>query len=161
MLLELSQFFPLFPPPPSPSPAPTVNPHTVVHVHGSFIHALWLVPSSSFHLYPPPLLSGCCRSVPCSHASGSLLLVSWFCSLDSSYRWHHTALVILSWKGTHLGVRISFFFYLLTKLAWCVSWGKNDHCQWGKCYSCTSENWRDGLGEGCKCFALDLSQMNL
>ena len=38
-----------------PTSTPTVNPHTVVHVCGSFIHVLCLVPSPSFHHYSPPL----------------------------------------------------------------------------------------------------------
>ena len=53
ILLQLSQFFPLCLPLPIPPQAPTVNPHTVVHARGSFIHALCLVPSPSFHRYPP------------------------------------------------------------------------------------------------------------
>ena len=73
ILLHLSQFFPLCSPPPIPTPAPTVNPHPVVHVHGSFIHVLWLVSSPSFHHYHP---SGHCQSVPHFHACGSILLVN-------------------------------------------------------------------------------------
>ena len=45
---------PISPPLPSPThptPSPIVNPHTVVHIHGSLIHVLCLVPSSSFHHY--------------------------------------------------------------------------------------------------------------
>ena len=38
---------PLHTPPPSPLPTSTVNPHTVVHVHGSFRYVLCLVPSPS------------------------------------------------------------------------------------------------------------------
>ena len=53
-LLQFSQLFPLCPPPPSLPPTPTVIPHTVVHVRGSFIHVLWLVPSPSFLHCPPP-----------------------------------------------------------------------------------------------------------
>ena len=51
--LQLSQFFPLCPPLPIPPPAPTVNPHTIVHVHGTFVHVLCLVPSCSFYHYSP------------------------------------------------------------------------------------------------------------
>ena len=43
---------PIFPPLLS-SVHPTVNSHTVVHLHGSFIHDLCLVPSPSFHCFPP------------------------------------------------------------------------------------------------------------
>ena len=38
---------------PSHPPIPTVNSHTVVHVRGSFIHVLCLVPSPSSHHCPP------------------------------------------------------------------------------------------------------------
>ena len=34
-------------------PTPTVGPHTVAHVHVSFTHILWLVPSPSFPHCPP------------------------------------------------------------------------------------------------------------
>ena len=36
--ITVLQIFPLCPPLPSPPPAPIVNPYTVVHVHGLFIH---------------------------------------------------------------------------------------------------------------------------
>ena len=89
ILLWLSQFFPLCPPPPRPRPTPTVHPHTAVHVHGSFIHVLWLI---LFPFFPPfsstSLSCGSCQSVPCFHVLGTVLLVSLFCSLDSSYRDH-------------------------------------------------------------------------
>ena len=45
--------FPLCLPPSSP-PIPTVHPHTVVY--GSFIYALWLIPSPSFYHSPLPLM---------------------------------------------------------------------------------------------------------
>ena len=62
---------PVFLPLPSsalPTPCShTVNPHTVVHACGSFIHALCLVPSPSLYLYhPPPLWSlSFCSMFPC------------------------------------------------------------------------------------------------
>ena len=95
ILLQLSQFSPfaflcLVP---TPITAPTVHPHTVVHVHGSFIHVLWLIPAPSFHQsFPLPFLwqlSVC----PCFHVSGSVLFASLFCSLDSSYKWDHMVFV--------------------------------------------------------------------
>ena len=70
---------------PAHLPAPTVIPHAIVRVRGSFIHVLWLVPSSSFHHSPPPLRP---LSVSCFHASSSILFVSLFCSLGSSYKCH-------------------------------------------------------------------------
>ena len=89
VLLQLSQFFPLCPPLPTSHPAPTVNSHTIVHVHGSFIHVLWLVSSHSFHHFPPP---------PSLLVTFSLIYVSMpvvlFCTLvyfvlDSTFRWDH------------------------------------------------------------------------
>ena len=44
-------------------------------------------------IIPLPLLSGHCRSVPCFHACDSILLISLFCSLDSSSRWDHMVFV--------------------------------------------------------------------
>ena len=54
ILLQLSQFFPFCPPPPSQPLSPTVNPLPIVHSHESFVYALWLMPSPSFHHYPRP-----------------------------------------------------------------------------------------------------------
>ena len=53
MLLQLSQYFPLSPSPPSPPPTSIVNPHTVVHIHGSCIYVLWLIPSPPFKQSTP------------------------------------------------------------------------------------------------------------
>ena len=61
--------------PPS-APTPTVNPNTVVHVHGSFIHVLSPALSPSFHHYPhypSPLVA-----VSLFHVSMTLVL---FCLL--------------------------------------------------------------------------------
>ena len=88
--------FPLCPPPPSPTPTSTVNPHTVVCVHGSFIHVLWLVPSPSFHHVSLPLPSGHCQSVPCFHASGSILLIILF--IRFLFRWDHMVFVVVFLK---------------------------------------------------------------
>ena len=53
--------------------------------------------SSAFPFFlpisPSLLPSGHFHSVPCFHACGSTLLVSLFCSLDSSYRWDHMGFV--------------------------------------------------------------------
>ena len=84
-LLQLSQFFPLCPSPPS---TPSGNPHTAVHVHGSRVYAVWLLPSPSFIQCPLP--SNSCQYVPCFHSSLSILLVSLFCPLDSTYKWDLT-----------------------------------------------------------------------
>ena len=85
--IKLCQFCPLCPPPTHHTPTPTVNPHTVVHAHGSFIHVLWLVPSPSFHHHPPLLPASHCQSVT------RFMPVVLFCSLGSSYRWDHIVFV--------------------------------------------------------------------
>ena len=78
---------------PSHPPTPLVNSHTVVHVHGSFIHILCVVPFPSFHGCPSPRSFNHFQTTPCFHACGSILFVSLFCSLDSNYRWDHMLFV--------------------------------------------------------------------
>ena len=80
---------------PAHPPAPTVNPHTIVCVHGSFIHVLCLVPFPSFHCCP--LSPSHFQPVPHFHACVSMLLVSLFCSLDSSYKSDHMVFVFNNW----------------------------------------------------------------
>ena len=66
--ITIVPIFPLFPHLLSAPPAPTVNPHTLVHVHGSFIHVLWLVLSPFSHhsfLSPPFLWLSVCSMFPC------------------------------------------------------------------------------------------------
>ena len=93
MLLQLSQFFTLCPPPIT-GLISTVNPHTIVHVRGSFTH-VWLIPSSFFKQFPPP--SSPLTTVSLFHAwfyaFGFILLISFFCSLDSSDKWDHMVFV--------------------------------------------------------------------
>ena len=36
-----------------------------------------------------------CQSVPCIHASVSILFISLFCSLDSTYKWEHMLFLFL------------------------------------------------------------------
>ena len=90
---------PNFPPLPfsvqSPHPAHScsLSPHSC-QCPWSSIHVLWLIPSPSFHNSPqPPFSSSGCRYGPCFHVSDSVLLVSLFCSLDSSYKWDHMIFV--------------------------------------------------------------------
>ena len=74
ILLQLSHFPPL-PSSTQPTLYSHINSHAVVHVHGSFIHVLCLVPSPSFHHYAPapsPLVT-----VSLLHVSITLVL---FCS---------------------------------------------------------------------------------
>ena len=88
ILLQLSQFFSLCPPAPSPPQAQS---------HSQSLHRCpcpWVIHTcfltSPFPFFPPLfsscLPSGHCPSVPCFCVSGSVLLVSLFCSLDSSYK---------------------------------------------------------------------------
>ena len=97
ILLQLSQFLPLCPPLPSPSSAPPVIPHPVVHVHRSVLTCSLTSPFPFFPpLSPSPSPSGPCQSVPCFHASGSILLLGLFCSPSSSYMLPHMSLRLCS-----------------------------------------------------------------
>ena len=92
--LQLSQFSPLCPPLPSPFPTPTINPHMAVHVHGSFIHVLWLDPSPSFHHYPlPPSPLVAFSLFPVSMPRVLFCSLMYFYSLGSSYMWAHMVFV--------------------------------------------------------------------
>ena len=74
---------PNFPPLPSsthPISTPTVNPHPIVHIHGSFIRVLEIVPSPSFRSYLPP--TSPLQTVSLFYVSMPVVL---FCSLDSSF----------------------------------------------------------------------------
>ena len=77
--------FPRLPSSAHPTLQLPVNSHTVVHVRGSFIHVLCLVPSPSFHHYPPtpsPLVT-----VSLFHISMPVFL---FCSLvHFAHEIHH------------------------------------------------------------------------
>ena len=88
---------PNFPPlTPSTQPAP--------HSHSQSPHCCpcpWVIhrcsltcPSTFFQLVPTSSLSSySCQSVPWFHASGSILLISLFCSLDSTCKWDHMVFV--------------------------------------------------------------------
>ena len=53
-------------------------------------------PLTFFHPYSPsPLPADSCQSVPCIHASVSILFTSLFCSLDSTYKWDHMVFLFL------------------------------------------------------------------
>ena len=92
MLLQLS-LFSLCPPPSSPPTTSKISPLSIVHVHWSFIYVLWLIPSPSFNQSLLPLPSYSCQSVPWLYVSGSILLISLLCSLDSSHKWNHMVFV--------------------------------------------------------------------
>ena len=83
--------FPSWPLLPSLPPTPTVNPHTLVPVHGSCIHVLWLIPLPSLNQSPPHLLQlSVCSMVLCLwfYFAHSL-----FCTLDFTYKWDHVVSV--------------------------------------------------------------------
>ena len=78
----------LCPPPPSLPPTLINSPHTVVHVHGSFIYFLWLNPSPSFNQSSPP--TSPLTAVSLYYDSMPLVL---FFSLHSFYMWNHMVFV--------------------------------------------------------------------
>ena len=92
MLLSVSHILPFAPLCP---PAPyfhSQSPHWCP-IHESFIDVLWLIPSPSFsqNWLPHTLLLQ--LSIPWFHPSDSILLITLFCSLDSSYKWDHMVFV--------------------------------------------------------------------
>ena len=92
--LQFSQFFPSCAPLPR-HPHPPVNPHPVVHVHGSFVLVPGLEPSPSFPHYPPP-------PSPWSLSVCSLFLCFWFnfaCLVCSHSVWTLWALKTNSRNG--------------------------------------------------------------
>ena len=71
--------------PSSHGPSPHHCPHPFVFFDYSLL-LLSLCPSS-------PLSSGSSQSVPCFHVPGSVVLISLFYSLGSSYKWDHMVFV--------------------------------------------------------------------
>ena len=86
---------PLCPPPHSPHQPPSLWPSPNCHL------CLWVMnvyslahPFTFFHpVLPSSRLSHSCQSVPCVHASVSILFVDLFCSLDSAYKQDHIVFV--------------------------------------------------------------------
>ena len=77
--------------PPSLCPSP----HCCLSPWAVFICSL-ANPLTFFHPYSPsPLPADSCQSVPCIHASVSILFTSLFCSLDSTYKWDHMVFLFL------------------------------------------------------------------
>ena len=68
---------------------PTLLSMSTGHSHMFFDYSLPL-----FSTAPPS--SGSCQSVLCFQVSGSVLFISLFCSLDSSYKWYHMVFVFHS-----------------------------------------------------------------
>ena len=87
--------FPSLSPSTQPAPIPTVNPHIVVHVHGTCICVLCLIASPPFNHSQPhySLLQLSIYSLLL--CPDSILFFSLFCSLASSYKWDHMVYVFL------------------------------------------------------------------
>ena len=81
----------------SPPPFPSGNHHTVVYGYKVFFSFLFfffcLIPSPVHPASKTPLPSDSCQSVLCVYESVSIFFVSWYCSLDSTYKWDHTIFV--------------------------------------------------------------------
>ena len=76
------------------------------------MRVLLLIPSSSFHHFRLPLSPSSCQSVPCFHVSGSVLLLSLFCSFDSSYKLDHTVFVFNISGSSEIERHYKHFFLL-------------------------------------------------
>ena len=86
---------------------------------------LWVICTCSlnrpFPFFPPlspsTLPSGPCRSVPCFHATGSILLICLFCSLGSCTRCDHMVdkcyLYIYIYGYTYIYLHINTFIILI------------------------------------------------
>ena len=72
-------------------------------------HIFFSICSPSFNQSSSPLFSYSCQSVPCFHASSSILIISLFCSLDSTYKWHH--MVFVFHQLAYVPQRISLQFH--------------------------------------------------
>ena len=97
LLFMLLEFSPIFPPSaPSAPPIPdfhSQSPHHCLYLW--VFHICFLInPFTFFQTLPTSLLpSYSYQSVPWFYASGSILLISLFCSLHSSYKWDHMVFV--------------------------------------------------------------------
>ena len=91
MLLLLSQFFPFLPP--STQPNPLAHNQSLLCCP-CVIHTCSLTSPFPFLSLPSHLSSSYSyQSIPCFHISGSIYLISLFCSLDSSCKWGHMVFV--------------------------------------------------------------------
>ena len=83
--------------PPSPYPPSPLAFTTLLSVSAVYVHMFLTNLFTFFYPVPalPPTLfpSDICQSVPRIHACGSVLVVSLFCSLDSTYKRDHIVLV--------------------------------------------------------------------
>ena len=96
LLTHVPIFLPFAHPHLAPARFPSGHHRTVFCICGSCLCFL-AGHSISFHPVPHPLPSDSCQSVPCVHASVSILFVSLFCSLDSTYEWDHMYLSFSDW----------------------------------------------------------------
>ena len=94
------------PVPSFPSPSPH-NHHTVVYVHEFFLPFFFFDQSIHPLSSPHPLTD---VSLFCIYESVSILLVTSFWSLDSTYEWNHTVVVFL-WLFISLCIMFSRFIY--------------------------------------------------
>ena len=76
-----------------------IHTHTYIYTQKHICKYIWgffcLIPSASFILPPTSLPSDSCQSVPYVYASVSILLISLFCSLESTYKWDRMVFVFL------------------------------------------------------------------
>ena len=129
LIVDTTEPAPHFPLPPTSPPAFTCCCLWPWAVH-TCIYVLWLFSSSLLHPRPSEI----CQSVPCVHASGFILFISIFYSLDSTYKSDHTVFFFL-WlayftqhhmRWAHPSVtkgRSSFFLYSRKELH-CVNVSK-------------------------------------
>ena len=82
--------YPLCPPPPTPTPLSLWLSPLYLSVCLSTYLSIY-----PYHLYHNPLHSESYQSVPCNHASVSILFISLFCSLNSTYKWDQIAHLFL------------------------------------------------------------------
>ena len=81
---------------PSPTPSLWPSPHCCLCL--CVMHVCSLANFFTFFHPDYPLFSDSCQFVPRVHASASILFISLFCSLDSTYKWDHNG-VCLSLSG--------------------------------------------------------------
>ena len=97
---------------PSPTPISSGNYHTVVPFYEGFF--LCLISSPFFTQPPIPCLSDSYGSVLCIYESISILFVSLFYLLDSTYNWNDMVPVFL-WMAFSLGIMFSRPIHAVTK----------------------------------------------
>ena len=114
-------FFPLSLPSSLPSPLPQSIPTHLLFMSMGLTGVLCLVSSPSSTSPHGPLPSYSCQSVPWFCASNSILLINFFCSLNSSYKWDHMVFSFIDWlisfsiivsSSIHAGAKGKNFFLI-------------------------------------------------